>query len=62
MQKLIAIVPTYDLTMKTKMREKKFYCELCDLCFQAPSKLTRHKEGYRHKLKYETKNSLCKHL
>ena len=45
----------YTINYRKKIvEEKKFYCELCDLCFQAPSKLTRHKEGKRHKLKYES--------
>ena len=40
------------------IKEKRFYCELCDMCFQAPAKLTRHKNGYRHKLKDRCRNEL----
>jgi len=35
------------------IKEKKFYCNLCDLSFQSLKKLNRHCEGNRHKLKYE---------
>jgi len=36
------------------IEEEKFKCELCNICCQAPSKLKRHENGYRHKLKYES--------
>ena len=39
---------------KLIVEEKRFNCELCDLAFQAPAKLTRHIEGFRHKKKYES--------
>ena len=41
---------------KKIVKEKKFHCELCDLSFQAPSKLIRHNEGFRHKLKQDSFN------
>jgi len=34
--------------------EKKYHCSLCNLSFHSPKKLTRHNEGYRHKLKNES--------
>ena len=34
--------------------EKRFECKLCKICFQAPKKLERHNNGYRHKLKNES--------
>lgn len=44
----------YDIRNRKKIvEEKRFYCSLCDLSFQAKSKLTRHNNGYRHKLKNE---------
>ena len=39
---------------KRIVEEKKYHCSLCNLSFQAPKKLTRHLEGYRHKLKNES--------
>jgi len=39
---------------RVKVREeKRFYCSLCDLCFDTPKKLQRHIDGYRHTLKNE---------
>ena len=39
---------------RDKIREeKRFNCNLCNLTFQSDKKLTRHEEGYRHKLKEE---------
>tara|TARA_R110000822_G_scaffold105584_1_gene233432 strand:- start:6 stop:521 length:516 start_codon:yes stop_codon:yes gene_type:complete len=39
---------------KKIVEEKKHYCSLCENAFQSPKKLTRHIEGYRHKLKQES--------
>ena len=36
------------------IEEKRFYCSLCNIAFQAPKKLVRHQEGFRHKLKQES--------
>ncbi len=36
---------------KKIVEDKRYYCSLCDLSFQAPKKLIRHEEGYRHQLK-----------
>lgn len=38
----------------TVTNEKRFYCSLCDISFQAKSKLKRHQDGFRHKLKNES--------
>tara|TARA_R110002074_G_scaffold123058_1_gene258275 strand:+ start:99 stop:626 length:528 start_codon:yes stop_codon:yes gene_type:complete len=42
------------LNRKKVMDEKRFECQLCNLCFQSNKKLERHKDGYRHKLKNES--------
>ena len=34
--------------------EQKYHCSLCNLSFHSPKKLSRHNEGYRHKLKNES--------
>ena len=39
---------------KKIIAEKRFYCKLCDIAFQAPKKLLRHTEGFRHKLKQQS--------
>jgi len=39
---------------KKVVEEKRHYCALCELAFQAPKKLIRHEEGSRHKLKKES--------
>ena len=44
-----------DIIFRKKIIEsKKHYCELCEIAFQSPKKLTRHNEGFRHKLKYKS--------
>lgn len=48
------IKETLELNRKKIINEKRFECQLCNLCFQAPGKLERHKNGYRHKLKNES--------
>ena len=39
---------------KKIIEEKRHYCSLCDIAFQAPKKLIRHQEGHRHKLKQQS--------
>lgn len=39
---------------KKIIEEKRHYCSLCNIAFQAPKRLIRHQEGYRHKLKQQS--------
>ena len=36
------------------VEEKRYECKLCKFCFQSQTKLERHTNGYRHKLKNES--------
>lgn len=39
--------------------QKKYYCEICSYAEDCPSRLEKHRNGYRHKLKERTKKEMA---